>query len=63
MKRTKLPADWKGPMLELARLLRSYGAKRVRWNSQIVQALMLWGFKHLMFYKIHHGKKKKKYAR
>lgn len=46
-------------MKAAAQTLKENGVK-TRWNSTLVKGLMLWGFKHLLFYEIHHGKQKKK---
>lgn len=62
MKRKKntyrIPADWHGPMKECAKMLRGEGVKTT-WNSRLVKQAMLWGLKNLLFYKIHHGPRKK----
>lgn len=51
MKKNKFPKDWHGPMKAAAALLRRHGAKKVRWNSQIVKEMMVWGLQQILFYK------------
>lgn len=62
-KSNTLPKDWHGPMKEAAALLRRYGAKKVRYNHPIVKSMMLWGITNLIFFKLNHDKKDRRFRK
>jgi hypothetical protein len=55
----RFPKDWKEPMRDCARTLQEFGVNATP-DSQLVQALMLWGFQSILFYRATYNKPLKK---